>query len=152
MHMRRIILPLVSFILAATSTFAADPILPDPMLTPGAVSTKDKTTICQRGYSKSVRHTSRQLKHQVYVEYGIEKNTGHYEIDHLIPLSIGGADTRENLWPESRDIKPWNTEVKDKLESYLHVEVCAGRIPIAVAQNAIAADWVALYQKYLGAP
>ena len=133
-----------------TTAFAADPILPDPKLTPGAVLTNDAATICQPGYSKSVRHTSGQLKHQIYVEYGIAKDTGHYEIDHLIPLGIGGADTRENLWPESHDTKPWNADVKDRLENYLHVEVCAGHIAVQVAQKAIAADWIAAYRGYLG--
>jgi hypothetical protein len=99
-----------------------------------------------------VRHTSGQLKHQVYVEYGIDAKTGRYEIDHLIPLGIGGADKRENLWPESRDTKPWNANVKDRLENYLHVEICAGHMPIADAQKAIAMDWVAAYRKYLGEP
>jgi hypothetical protein len=136
----------------ATSTFAADPQLPNPQLTPGAILTTDPASVCRSGYSKSVRHTSGLLKHQIYVEYGIEKNTGHYEIDHLIPLGIGGTDTRENLWPESRDTKPWNSDLKDRLENYLHVEICAGHIPIKDAQKVIATDWIAAYRKYLGEP
>jgi len=92
------------------------------------------------------------MKHQVYVEYGIDPNTGQHEIDHLIPLGIGGADARENLWPESRDTMTWNAGVKDRLENYLHVEVCAGHIAAQDAQKAIAADWVAAYRKYLGEP
>ena len=150
--MQRIILPLVSIVITATAAFAVDPILSDPKLTPGAVATTDRMAICQPGYSKSVRHTSGQLKHQVYLEYGIDRNAGHYEIDHLIPLGIGGADSRENLWPESRDTQPWNAGVKDRLENYLHVEVCAGHIAVQDAQKAIAADWVAAYRRYLGEP
>lgn len=137
---------------AATSAIAGDPILPNPKLTPGAVLTTNTSLICQSGYSRSVRHTSGQLKHKVYVEYGIEAKSGYYEVDHLIPLGIGGADLRENLWPESRDTQPWNANIKDRLENYLHVEVCAGRIPIAQAQKDIAADWMAAYRKYLGTP
>ena len=150
--MRRIILSLCGIAVSVTAAFAADPIVPDTKLTPGAVLTADEATICQPGYSKSVRHTSGQLKHRVYVEYGIDRNAGHYEIDHLIPLGIGGADTRENLWPESRDTAPWNAGVKDRLERYLHVEVCAGHIAVQDAQKAIATDWVAAYRRYLGAP
>jgi hypothetical protein len=138
--------------MTVTAAIAADLVVPDPKLTPGAVMTTDAVTICRPGYSRSVRHTSGQLKHQVYVEYGIDRNTGHFEIDHLIPLGIGGADTRENLWPESRDTQPWNANVKDRLENYLHVEVCAGRIPVAQAQKEISTDWVAAYRKYLGNP
>ena len=138
--------------LSAFQAHAADPILPNPKLTPGAVLTTDRTIICQPGYSKSVRHTSGRLKHEVYLEYGINKKNGHYEVDHLIPLSIGGADVRENLWPESRDTQPWNASAKDRLENYLHNEVCAGRMQVEEAQKAIASDWVGAYQRVLGKP
>jgi len=143
---------IIMIMLAATSAFAADPILPDLKLTPGAVLTTDAAKICQPGYSREVRHTPGALKHQVYVEYGIDKDTGHYEIDHLIPLGIGGADSRENLWPESRDTKPWNAVVKDRLENYLHGEVCSGHFTVADAQIAIQSNWIAAYRKYLGEP
>jgi hypothetical protein len=142
----------LSVVVAATSAMAEDPIVPLPALTPGAILITDVTAICHPGYSKTIRHTSGKLKHQVYLEYGIDNGSGHYEIDHLIPLGIGGADTRENLWPQSRDTQPWNAALKDRLESYLHVEVCAGRIEVGVAQKAIAADWVATYRQYLGEP
>ena len=56
------------------------------------------------------------------------------------------------VWPESRDTQPWNAGVKDRLESYLHVEVCAGHIAVIDAQMAIASDWIAAYGKYLGEP
>jgi hypothetical protein len=138
--------------LCAANALSSDPVVPDPKLTPGAVLTIDATVICQRGYSKSVRHTSGRLKHEVYAEYGMSRGGGNYEIDHLVPLGIGGADIRENLWPESRDTQPWNANLKDRLESYLHVEICAGHIDADQAQREIARDWVAAYRKYLGTP
>ena len=147
--MRRIVLSLCCIAITATAAFAADPILPDPKLTPGAVLTADVATICQPGYSRSVRHTSGQLKHQVYAEYGIDRNAGHYEIDHLIPLGIGGADTRENLWPESRDTQPWNAAGNDRQENFLHVDVCTGHMAAQDAQKAIAVDCIAAYRAYL---
>ena len=108
---------------AAVPAFAADPIRPDYNLTPGAVLTTDTRLICQPGYTKTVRHTSSHLKHEVYVEYGLDRRSGRYEIDHLIPLELGGADVRENLWPESFDTEPWNARVKDQLENFFHAEV-----------------------------
>ncbi len=42
--------------------------------------------------------------------------------------------------------------MKDKLEDRLHALVCAGKVPLAVAQREIATDWIAAYQKYLGDP
>jgi hypothetical protein len=141
-----------ALLVAAYPAYAGDPILPNPQLTPGAVLTTDLSKICQPGYTKTVRHTSGALKHEVYAEYGIKLDSGRYEIDHLIPLELGGADVRANLWPESYDTEPWNAAVKDKLENDLHVEVCARLIPIEQAQKGIAEDWIATYQKYIGEP
>jgi len=150
--MRVRIFSVILLVSATASAFASDPIGPDAQLTPGAAATTDRATICRSGYSKSVRHTSGRLKRQVYAEYGINRNAGHYEMDHLIPLGIGGADKRENLWPESRDARPWNAGVKDRLENYLHTGVCTERIRVEDAQKAIATDWIAAYRKYLGEP
>lgn len=52
--MRRINLLLGRIFITATAAFAANTILPDPKLTPGAVATTDRMTICQPGYWKSV--------------------------------------------------------------------------------------------------
>jgi hypothetical protein len=143
----------VAFILLNIApALSEDPIRPDPNLTPGAVLTTDLSIICRPGYTKTVRHTSGTLKHEVYVEYGLDPKRGHYEIDHLVPLELGGADVRANLWPESFDAEPWNAAVKDKLENYLHAEVCAKHVPIEQAQKEIAEDWIAAYRKYLGEP
>ncbi len=143
---------MAAFVLSTSAALADDPIRPDPRLTPGAVLTTDLSAICRPGYTKTVRHTSGKLKAFIYREYRIDRNGGNYEIDHLIPLEVGGADVRENLWPESWDTEPWNAHVKDRLENYLHEAVCAGRMPIDQAQRAIAQDWIGAYQKYLGKP
>jgi hypothetical protein len=129
------------------------PIIPDPTLTPGAVLTTDAAAVCQPGYAETVRHTSGKLKAFIYREYGItaEQRAGgsRFEVDHLISLSLGGADVAANLWPQSFDTQPWNAAVKDRLENRLHALVCSGRLPLEVAQREIAADWIAAYRKYV---
>ena len=70
----------------------ADPIRPDPRLTPGAVATSDPDVFCHAGYSRSVRHTSGRVKRQVCQACGIDRRSGSYEIDHLVPPAIGGSD------------------------------------------------------------
>ena len=77
-------------------------------------------------------------------------NSACYEEDHLISLELGGDPTSEsNLWPE-----PWtgalNAHIKDTLENALHRQVCDGAIKLETAQKAIAFDWVAAYQQYVG--
>ena len=74
----------------------------------------------------------------------------HYEIDHLIPLCLGGSDDPSNLWPEPRrSIEPkWNAEAKDRLERFMCDMVCSGTLDIGTAQEAFAKDWIAAYHKY----
>jgi len=75
--------------------------------------------------------------------YGFGGATTNYEEDHLIPLELGGSPRDpKNLWPQPRGGNP-NASAKDTLENALHALVCAGRVPLASAQQAIATDWVA---------
>jgi hypothetical protein len=47
-----------------------------------------------------------------------------YEINHLVPLGIGGSDDDRNLWLEPRrQLEPaWNAEAKARLEYRLRAE------------------------------
>lgn len=150
MRNRRHLLSLVIAVASLTPlpAVAADPVTPDPKLTPGAAATTDVRLICKNGYAKSVRHTSGKLKAKIYREYGIDKRAGHYEIDHLVPLSIGGADVAANLWPESYETRPWNAAIKDRLEARLHHLVCDEGLDIQEAQKAIAENWIDAYKKF----
>lgn len=142
------LIPCLFLLTVSFPAFAADPILPDTSLTPGAVLTTDVARVCQPDYSKSVRHTSSKLKEEIYREYHLHKGTGHYEIDHLIPLGLGGADVKENLWPESYHSRTWNAHTKDRLEWKLHRMVCAQEIDIKEAQQAFAANWITSFQHF----
>lgn len=122
-------------------------IRPDPRLTPGAVITSDPAVFSHAGYSRSVRHTSGRVKRNVYRAYGIDRRSGHYELDHLIPLALGGADVPENLWPEDRDSE-WGAEAKDRLEWRLVQLVCGRAVDAEQAQRDITTDWIAAYGKY----
>jgi hypothetical protein len=71
-----------------------------------------------------------------------------YELDYLITPELGGSDDRRNLWPEPYASQLWNARVKDELEELLPSLVCAGTLPLAIAQHDMATDWVAAYKKY----
>jgi hypothetical protein len=64
----------------------------------------------------------------------------------------GGADSDDNLWPEPRrSIEPvWNAERKDRLEWYMADLVCSGKLDLPVAQEAIRANWIEAYERYVG--
>ena len=127
-------------------TLAAN--LPNPTLTPGAVLTEDVAKICAPGFGRSARHTAHALKRAIYAEYHVTPQRSRYEIDHLIPLELGGADVRANLWPRSDDTP--DARDKDRLADFLRREVCAGHVSLREAQRAIAHDWHQAYRKYLG--
>jgi hypothetical protein len=123
---------------------------PDTALTPGATLPVTVQDICTPGYSRKVRSVPAQVKRDVYRQYAVASHVaGEYEVDHLISLELGGSNSERNLWPQSYWTSPWNAHVKDKLENALHREVCAGRLPLDVAQHAIATDWIAAYRKYV---
>lgn len=120
----------------------------DKECTPGAVFPEATAEqICVRGYSKGVRNVPYAVKKEAYLEYGITHHEkGEYEVDHLISLELGGSNDIANLWPEAAEPRPGFHE-KDKVENYLHQEVCARRIPLAQAQAEIANDWLSVYKQ-----
>ncbi len=121
--------------------------LPDRECTPGSVfAAATPAQICVAGYTKRVRNVSTKLRKQLFAAYGISYPvpTGTYELDHLIPLALGGDNSASNLFPEAATPKPGFKE-KDVVEVYLQEEVCAGEIDLKAAQAQIAADWTAVY-------
>ena len=122
--------------------------LPDKACTPGAVFPEATVTeICVPGYTKRVRNVPVELKHEVYAEYGVKhRKKGEYEVDHLVPLELGGSNDIANLWPEPAEPQPGFHE-KDKVENYLHEQVCSGGMDLRKAQAMIANDWLSVYQK-----
>jgi hypothetical protein len=131
-----------------TSGCVSQNALPDPECTPGAIipdATKDK--ICVPGYSKNVRNVPDSEKNQDYAEYGIASHKpGQYEVDHLISLELGGSNDIANLWPEPAEPRPGFHE-KDKVENYMHSQVCSGAISLQQAQIDIATNWLKIYQQ-----
>src|SRR3984893_15692609 len=122
--------------------------LPDSACTPGAIF-PDATVqqICTPGYASSVRNVPFSEADQVYAEYGIYHHYyGQYEDDHLVPLELGGSNDIANLWPEAASPTP-GFHQKDQVENYLHDQVCSGAMSLKDAQNEIATNWLAVYNR-----
>jgi predicted secreted protein len=121
---------------------------PDPACTPGAIfpeATAER--FCVSGYSKSVRNVSDKTRKEVFREYGFSypQPTGAFEVDHLIPLAIGGSNDIANLFPQPAGPVPGFHE-KDVVEVYLQEEICAGRANLATSRKQIAEDWLSIYR------
>ena len=119
---------------------------PDPNLTPGdVIAGVTAQQVCTSGYATSVRNVSQDEKKQVYRRYGEADLAGKAEVDHFISLELGGSNALTNLWPETYNPTPGAHE-KDKVENYLHAQVCSGALTLQQAQQEIAGDWFAVYQ------
>ena len=119
--------------------------LPDPRCTPGSVDpavtqANIGSTICRPGYTERIRPPESQTTHAkydvAYPAYNIpDTDTG--ELDHLVPLELGGSNDITNLWPELGPLP----NPKDTVENALHLAVCRGQVTMAAAQAAIAHNW-----------
>ena len=127
--------------------------LPDPLCTPGEIDTsvtQDNlfTTICHAGYTQTVRPPvsyTNALKKQQIADYGYQDTSlKDYEEDHFISLELGGSPKdSKNLWPEPHP----SINEKDKVENYLHSQVCSGKLTLSQAQQEISKDWYTVYQQ-----
>ena len=124
--------------------------LPDPRCTPGSIDpavtqANLSSTICRSGYTKTVRPPESQTEHAKWdvVEPAYRVSDLKGELDHLVPLELGGSNDLSNLWVEAGRIP----NPKDRTELALRDAVCGGRVTLAAAQNAIASDWLTAEKK-----
>ncbi len=128
---------------------------PNRELTPGSIDptvTEEnvQSTICVAGYTETVRPPERithRLKLQIMAAYGRRGDSREYELDHFIPLELGGCpDCLTNLWPEPYD-PSLGAKQKDRVENHLHRQVCLGEISLRQAQEEIRTDWVKIFEE-----
>jgi hypothetical protein len=135
--------------------------LPDPTCTPGAVDgsvTQDDLarTVCAAGFARAVRppqSITERFKYSSMKEYAASHPVWSYELDHLVPLEIGGSSDTRNLWPEPDD-HPWPgvANSKDIVEGELHELVCnavhdRAYLPLSLAQRLVAVDWTTALER-----
>lgn len=137
--------------LPTTPTTPRGVALPNSRLTPGATfAGVTAGEVCTSGWASRHRDVTQEQYYEVYGEYNIPypEPSGTYELDHLIPLELGGDNASANLWPEPASPAP-GFHQKDDLENTLHDLVCAGALGLAAAQHAIASNWYAAYLRYV---
>ncbi|MBI3581523.1 MAG: HNH endonuclease [Nitrospinae bacterium] len=144
---RRAFFVAAMFLSAAVATTvvaeAHDVSMPDPRLTPGATEPGvTKEEICAPGRSAKARKVTARQKREVYARYGLDprKPPCPCEVDHFIPLELGGSNETSNLWPEPYGVE-MGARKKDVVETRLHREVCGGVISLSRAQEIIRKNW-----------
>jgi hypothetical protein len=127
---------------------------PDPNLTPGAVATTDLATVCHQSkrargvYGQKNALISPGDQQAILDAYKIPApQAKHYGFDFLVPLQLGGANARPNIWPVSMTHGVGFRE-KYVLNVRMHVLVCHGEMPLDQAQRAMANDWIKLWMRY----
>ena len=130
------------------------PIRPDDTLTPGVVGSAEFADVCGlvdgQTYSQRHRETTQKMKNEAYAAYSVNKAGREFEIDHRVPLCIGGADDPGNLWPELGWQHP-SFHDKDRLEARVCRAVCRTRtMTLAEGQAIFLGDWIAGFERVFG--
>ena len=141
---------------SANKRVGPDRLYPDPTLTSGKADTLSLVDLTARyngrTYSQAHRNVSHAEHDQVYNEYNIlkdQRNAIGGEVDHFYPLCAGGSNDISNLWYQPA-VNQWQGQdfgyhAKDKLESYICIQVKAGKLDPKVAFQKMTTDWVAFY-------
>jgi uncharacterized protein YraI len=149
---------------ANTQHVGPDRLYPTPSMTPGKPDTlilddltKTYTEHCPASkatctYSQSHRDVNTALHKQIYDEYNVPqagRNIKTGEVDHFYPLCAGGSNDKQNLWyqPAANDWngKDFGYHAKDKLETYICVQIKAGKLQPQEAYDRMTGDWVKFY-------
>jgi hypothetical protein len=125
-------------------------VLPDPIVTPGDAQNISLAEIKKlRSTPARLPNIPSDVKRRVFLSYGLRVDETNYQLDHLIPLSLGGSDAAKNLWPHSRKGSFWTVEKKLTLEKRVYRLVCAGRLSLIAARQEVASNWPKAYRKYV---
>ena len=133
-------------IIVITATLAAtgrsqERLVPNPKLTPGRVARTEKE---RAGITL-------KLEQKVFARYRLPwERRIQFKIDRLIPTELGGADTLDNLWPQSVRARPYGTDRKELLTEVLLKKIRDGKLTIEQAQEAISRDWIDAFIDHVG--
>jgi hypothetical protein len=129
-------------------------VLPDDahpgVLNPAVGNGTLKTTICKAGWTATVRPPTSYTNKIRAAETPAGFKPADGELDHRLSIEDGGAPADPaNLWWMIYADR-YGARVKDVLETKLKREVCAGRMELDEARNALLGNWLTAYERYVG--
>jgi hypothetical protein len=126
---------------------------PDRRCSPGAYYSRlTRRRICSSRFRTSaIRNVPQAEKFRVEREYGMRARYYGYaiEIDHIVPLELGGSNAIANLFPEPGSGAA-SYHDKDALENRAKAEVCDGQLSLRTARRGFARNWETLYRRLFG--
>ncbi|MEZ4751898.1 MAG: hypothetical protein R3B54_15075 [Bdellovibrionota bacterium] len=116
-------------VFVASALGAVVPLIPNPKFTNGELCVVKDKDFDEYRYEEEIAHCKRNVsksrRDKIYQNYNIPTRCRNdYTIDHFIPLSIGGNNHNENLWPEHKAIKA----VRQDLEYDVYLDLRASKI------------------------
>jgi hypothetical protein len=124
--------------------------LPDNYKTPGATLKVKNADVCKADYAASVKAIAGWQRSEALERYGIRPEGFSGELDHLVPVALGGSNDPNNLWPFHAQ-GDFTLDAKNALAARLHDMVCAGKISLKDAQDAFRKDWTKAYRTHMTA-
>src|SRR5215475_8705762 len=121
---------------------------PSSMKTPGATSKAKSEQVCAADYAASVKPIADWQKAEALGRYGIRPESFSGELDHLVPVALGGSNDPDNLWP-FRGTSDLTLDAKNALAAKLHDMVCSGKMSLKDAQDAFKKDWAKAYRTHM---
>jgi hypothetical protein len=122
--------------------------LPSSFQTPGAKGKANEAQVCAADFEASAKPVAKWQRDQALERYGKRPEDFTGELDHLIPISLGGSNDPDNLWPLPAN-KTMGPDQKRELDLKLHQMVCDKTITLKAAQDAVKKDWVKAYNQYV---
>lgn len=102
------------------------------------------STICKSGWTATIRPPlsyTAPIKRALWAASGRHGKLSDYELDHWVPLEVGGAPRD----PANLVLQPWvgptGAHAKDGVENRVKAEVCAGKLTLAVGEQCFLVDW-----------
>jgi len=122
--------------------------LPDSLKTPGDTGRLNKEQICAPGFVASATPVPTWARSAALEGYGIRPETYSSQLDHLVPVSLGGTNSPDNLYPFHPN-GAFTLEAKQALAAKILDMVCTGEISLKDAQKAFRKDWTKAYGQYM---
>jgi hypothetical protein len=132
--------------LAAPARVSAQ--LPDSRKSPGDTATSKREQVCASDFAASIKPVPGWASNRALAGYGIRPETFSSELDHVVPLVLGGSNSPDNLYPFHPN-GAFTLVAKQTLAAKLRDLVCAGNMSLKEAQNAFRKDWTKEYQRLM---